>query len=188
MLSELQETKHRFIFNLMDFDNNGYIELEDFLAIAENLCLVRGEEIDSDESRYIINRCHVLWDGLAYYIDENKDNKCTIDEWLTFIDSHLINTGQSEREQHIESVVSKLFDLYDTNGDEYISLNEYLDIFLSFRLNSSLVAKSFNTLDVNHDQAISKSELIGTVIDFLVSDDLNVPGNWIFGDLYTEVV
>ena len=51
MLTILQQIKHRYIFNVLDFDNNGYIEKADFIAIAENLCMVRGEETDTEEKR-----------------------------------------------------------------------------------------------------------------------------------------
>ncbi|XOV91662.1 MAG: EF-hand domain-containing protein [Bacteroidota bacterium] len=186
MLTILQQIKHRYIFNVLDFDGNGYIEKEDFLAIAENLCLVRGEEVDTEDARLVMEQCMKLWEGLAYYIDENNDNQCSLQEWFGFIEEHLINPKNQEAVLFLNSTVSSIFDLYDVNGDGDITWEEYLDIFLSFRLNASLVGKSFRTLDVNNDKSLSKNELINAISDFLISDDINLPGNWIFGNLYDQ--
>lgn len=186
MLTRLQQIKHLYIFNVLDFDNNGYIEKEDFIAVAENLCMVRGEETNTEESRLIMNQCIKLWEGLAYFIDENNDNRCTIQEWIAFIENHLIKAKVEESDLYIQSAVSGIFDLYDVNNDGHISWEEYLDIFLSFRLNASLVARSFKILDTNNDQSLSKTELISAISEFLISNDINLPGNWIFGDLYYQ--
>lgn len=186
MLSILQQIKHRYIFDLLDFDDNGYIEKTDFLQIAENLCMVRGEEVDTEESREIINQCMKLWEGLAYYIDENKDDQCSLQEWFRFIEDHLIKSNNQETSIYLNNTVSSIFNLYDVDSDGNISWQEYLDIFLSFKLNASLVAKSFRTLDANNDKALSRQELIDAVSDFLISDDIKLPGNWIFGNLYDQ--
>ncbi len=184
MLTELQRTKHEYIFNLLDFDRNGYIEKEDFTGIAENLCIVRGEEMDTPESQIVLSQCVNLWKGVESYIDENNDSQCTMEEWLKFIDEKLINSESGSDDELLSSAVGHIFDLYDVNGDGTISLTEYLDIFLSFQLNASLVGKSFVTLDVNKDASLSKIELVEAIKEFLTSDDASRPGNWIFGDIY----
>ncbi len=186
MLTILQQIKHRYIFNVLDFDNNGYIEQADFIAIAENLCMVRGEEVDTEESNEIIDRCMKLWNGLAYYIDENNDKQCSLKEWFSFIEDRLVNSPNDEAPLFLNKTVESIFDLYDVDSDGIISWQEYLDIFLSFRLNASLVAKSFKTLDANNDQSLSKEELVNAISEFLISDDISLPGNWIFGNLYDQ--
>lgn len=184
MLTDLQRTKHEFIYNLLDFDRNGYIEKDDFVGIAENLCVVRGEELDTPESQVVRQQCERLWQGLETYIDANHDGKCTMEEWLQFIDENLVNSEEAQRDDFLEGAVGHLFDLYDADGNGTISLTEYLDIFISFHLNASLVGKSFVSLDANGDGSISRSELVETVRQFLISDDIDLPGNWIFGDIF----
>lgn len=188
MLSHFQTLKLTYIFNLLDFDRNGFIERKDFINIAEKLCIVRGDETDTPESENILSQCANLWKGLEHYIDINNDGKCTIEEWLKFIEDKLINSEPDTRTIFLNSVVGSVFDLYDTDGDGDISLPEYLDIFLSFELKSSLVGKSFVSLDVNGDGAISKQELIASITEFLISDDPDLTGNWIFGDIYNFAI
>lgn len=186
MRTEFQTQKLTYIFNLLDFDSNGYIEYRDFAIIAENLCVVRGEELDTDESRLVLEQCSSLWKGLESYIDINNDGKCTLNEWLDFVDEKLINSDPETRDVLLTSVVGSVFDLYDTDNDEGISLAEYLDIFLSFELKSSLVGKSFVSLDANGDGAISKKELVKAVKEFLTGEETDLVGNWIFGDIYSQ--
>ena len=182
MLTGIQKQKQHYIFNLLDFDKNGFIEQDDFIGIAENLCVVRGEELDTNESRHVLEQCRKLWESLEFYIDSNRDDKCTIEEWFTFVDEQLVNAGTQWRDAYINSVVGSLFDLYDTNQDGHISMDEYLDIFLSFRLDAGQVAKSFQLLDQNHDKIVTKEELVRAVGEFLLSNDPESAGNWIFGD------
>ena len=186
MLTELLKQKQRYIFNLLDFDNNGFIERDDFVGIAENLCMVRGEELDSEESQHVLEQCNRLWDGLEFYIDANHDDKCTFEEWLQFVDLKLVNDNSGESKDYLNSVVGRLFDLYDINGDGHISVDEYIDIFLSFRLEAGLVAKSFQLLDLNGDGVITREELVKAVNEFLLSNDMDAPGNWIFGNWAAE--
>ncbi len=187
MLTDLQRQKQSYIFNLLDFDSNGFIERDDFVGIAENLCIVRGEELDSDEAQEVLEQCHQLWDSLEFYIDANRDDKCTLDEWLLFVDLQLVNNDSDDGyHKYIDSVVGRLFDLYDTNGDGHISIDEFIDIFLSFRLEAGLVAKSFKMLDINGDGIITKEELVKAVNEFLLSNNIDAPGNWIFGNWSVE--
>jgi Ca2+-binding EF-hand superfamily protein len=184
MLSEIQTRKHTFIFDLIDFDGNGFIEKNDFAGIAENLCVVRGEEVDTPQSNQILAQCEQLWKGLETHIDENNDGKCTLEEWLKFIETNLSNGSSDKVNELLNSAVGQLFDLYDTDSNGDISLPEYLDIFLSFNLNASLVGKSFLLLDANGDGSISKNELLTFIKELLTSSEINDTGNWIFGDVF----
>lgn len=186
MLTDLQRQKQVYIFNLLDYNKNGYIELEDFIDIAENLCDVRDDELDTEEGKQVMEQCRTLWDKLEQYIDENHDDKCELDEWLKFIEEELIKNTHDWYKDSVNSLVGLLFDIYDTNGDGHIEVDEYLDIFLSFRLQAGQVSKSFQLLDLNGDKEISKQELINAVSEFLLSDDIDAPGNWIFGNWTTN--
>lgn len=167
MLSEQQKKKQTYIFNLLDFDKNGFIEKDDFVGIGENLCIIRGDEMDTSESKNIMAVCEKLWADLKYYTDENRDEKCTLDEWLKFIEGKLADDHSDTYNNYIHSMVSDLFDLYDINGDGEISIDEYLDLFMSFRLEASLVAHSFKSIDINGDQHITKVEFEEAVRQFL---------------------
>ena len=48
MLSAFQETKLRLFYNILDYDKNGFIEVDDFEGIGENICLIL--EIEEDDA------------------------------------------------------------------------------------------------------------------------------------------
>ena len=58
MLTQLQINKLARFFYILDYDRNGVIEKEDFIGIAENLCILwrirEGEEkYDQVKSRFV---------------------------------------------------------------------------------------------------------------------------------------
>jgi Ca2+-binding EF-hand superfamily protein len=163
MLSDMLKKKQTYIFNVLDFDGNGFIEEVDFIGIGENLCIIRGEELDTPESNNILELCKRLWADLRFYTDENRDDKCTLDEWLNFVDNKLAGNFND----YAISMVNNLFDLYDVDSDGQISLDEYLDLFMSFRLETSLIAKSYKSINKNRDQHITKEEFIEAARLFL---------------------
>ena len=71
--------------------------------------------------------------------------------------------------------------MFDENNDGYLSLKEYLDIFMSFRLEVRYSAKAFTKLDKNRDDQISREELGDAVREFFRGDDENANENWLFG-------
>lgn len=182
MLTELQEKKQRHYFKLLDYDHNGFIEKTDFQAIAENLCVIQGIDTDTIAFRQIEEASEKLWMDIKEYIDINRDDKCSIQEWLLFADEQIVNCDEGWYDNYINSVVTGLFSLFDANHDGLISDMEYLDIFISFRIEVRYAAKCFKRLDLNNDGYISKEELAKAVKEFLRSDDPDADGNWLFGN------
>lgn len=182
MLTELQKQKQTHFFHILDFDCNGLVQKGDFEAIGENLAVIRGFEPGSEEYSIVMNSSLSVWEKLTHYV---HGTDCTLDMWLTFIDSLVINSDQEWYNQYVNGMVQTLFDLFDTDQDGYISLDEYLDLFIGLRIEVRFAPKSFKSLDLNQDGRISRTELMRSVEEFLKSDDSNATGNWLFG--YWEV-
>ncbi|MEQ9424287.1 MAG: EF-hand domain-containing protein [Cyclobacteriaceae bacterium] len=182
MLSPVQEKKQRLYFKLLDFDRNGFIEKNDFQSIAENLCIIQGIELDTIAFREIEEAGEKLWMDIREYVDTNRDDKCSFEEWMAFADEQIVNSDEAWYDNYINSVVNGLFDLFDANNDGLISDMEYLDLFISFRIEVRFAARCFRKLDLNNDGYISRDELVTAVREFLRSDDPEAPGNWLFGN------
>jgi len=73
-------------------------------------------------------------------------------------------------------------DLFDDNHDGYISTDEYVDMFVVYGIDIKYSAKSFIKLDINRDDRLSRNELLHAFETFLLSNEPNQPGNWIFGN------
>lgn len=179
MLTPLQLAKQRHYFGILDFDRNDKIEEDDFIAIGENLCLLRDIDEDTDTYTTIINDCKKWWEYLQDYIDDKES--ASFEEWIKFVDERIVNAEEDWYKQHIGALVRNLLDLFDTNNDGVFSVNEYIDLFISYRIEVRFAPKSFKKLDVDGNGNISREELFDAVDEFFRSDNEEAAGNWLFG-------
>lgn len=181
MLTEIQEKKLTHYFDILDFDNNKLIEKEDFANIGENLCVLWGYKPGSAQYSEYIAKCENLWINFREFIGQAIDESASLEEWLEFADKGIVNGSDELYEKHVNQFVKDTFDVFDANDDGFISLDEYIDLFMAYRIEIRYSAKSFTKIDLNKDDLISKEELLSAVKEFYRSNDRDAPGNWLFG-------
>jgi len=179
MLTELQTAKLTHIFNIIDFDRNGTIEKEDFEAIGENLAIIRDFDYGSADFDRVMGLSMSIWNNLQPHISGSEGS---LSDWLTFMDN-LFNEGDGlAYMNYLKKFVDTLFNLFDVNKDGVFSQNEYIDLFIGLRIEVRFAPKAFKRIDINGDGIISKDELIKSSNVFMMSNDPEAPGNWLFGD------
>ena len=181
MLSAFQETKLRMFFDLLDYDKNGFVEYEDFESIGENMCMMLQFEVGEVEFSKIMYACNQMWKDLYEYVDQNRDKKASVYEWLLYADERIVNCPKPTYNAYVQHMVDHLFILFDRNKDDFISVKEYLNLFMTFRLEARYSARAFSRLDLNEDGLISRDELFKGTEEFFRSDDVKANGNWLFG-------
>ena len=181
MLTDHQKKKLQHYFDILDFDNNQLIEKEDFTNIGENLNVLWGFKPGTDKYNEYIQKCEQLWVSFREFIGKNVEESANLSEWLEFADKGIVNGSDELYEKHVNQFVKDIFDVFDANGDGFISLDEYIDLFMAYRIEIRYSAKSFTKIDLNKDDMISREELLSAVKEFYRSDDPNAPGNWLFG-------
>ena len=180
MLTPLQTKKLSHYFEVLDFNNNGVITLADFNAIGENLCVLWGFKEGTEAYNNCLRRCKKSWLDFKKFRGFGGD-AAHLDEWLAFADTHLVNGPDKVYDLYVRRVVDEIFNYFDTNHDNYISLAEYIDLFMAYRIEIRFSARSFTKLDLNHDDLLSREEIQSAVREFFRSDDKHAPGNWLFG-------
>ena len=182
MLTDLQRDKLEKFFYILDYDRNGVIEKDDFIGIAENLCILWN--IKEGESAYdrVMQKFEEGWDKFNMFIHIDNDGKANWEHWIEFADSHIIHGDEEIYSSYVENYVGEIFDNFDADKDGYINLDEFIDLFVAYRIEVRFAAKAFRKLDLNKDDLISRGELISAVKEYFRSDDPNAPGNWLFGN------
>jgi Ca2+-binding EF-hand superfamily protein len=180
MLTILQENKFERFFYILDFDRNGVIEKDDFVAIAENLCILWGLKEGDEEYNKVQIRFSEGWDKFNHYVN-NDTGKASWEDWKRFAETVMIDSDEKTFNTYVEELCGELFDNFDTDRDGYISLEEFIDLFVAHRIEVRFAAKSFRNLDKSKDGQISRGELLDAVKEFFRSDDPDAPGNWLFG-------
>ena len=180
MLTELQINKLERFFYILDFDRNGIIEKEDFIGIAENLCILW--RICEGEEKYdkIKSRFEDGWNHFNRFVN-NNDGKANWDHWIHFAEEVIVKGDEDIFSDYVDEFVGEIFDNFDVDKDGYIDLDEYIDLLVGYRIEVRFAAKSFRKLDRNYDDLISRGELIRAVKEFFRSNDHDAPGNWLFG-------
>ncbi|MEO9869116.1 EF-hand domain-containing protein [Ekhidna sp.] len=180
MLTELQTNKLERFFYILDFDRNGIIEKEDFIGIAENLCILWGIKEENEKYKKIVSGFEDSWNRFNFFVN-NNDGRANWDHWIHFAEEMIINGDENLFNEYVENYVGELFDNFDMDKDGYINLDEFIDLFVAYRIEVRFAAKAFRKLDLNHDDLISRGELIKAVKEFFRSEDPDAPGNWLFG-------
>jgi Ca2+-binding EF-hand superfamily protein len=181
MLTDLQKEKMTHYFNVLDFDNNGKIEKDDFQAIGENLNILWGYKEGTDKYARIMDKFGDSWEHFRDRVDYDEFDTATLEEWLSFADQHIINGSEEFFDTYVRDITRDIFNNFDNNGDGFISLDEYIDFFMAYRIEIRYSAKSYTKLDLNSDDLLSRQEMLSAVDQFFRSDDKDAPGNWLFG-------
>jgi Ca2+-binding EF-hand superfamily protein len=181
MLSPFQKEKLTHYFRILDYDNNGVIEKDDFTAIAENLCVLWGiQEGTPDYDKYM-ELFGASWTDFRKAVRKEDTQVATLDEWLEFADEYLVNGSEAFFDRYVKQTTREIFDCFDVNHDRYIALDEYIDLFMAYHIPVRYSARSYTKLDLNKDDLLSLEELLSAVDEFFRSDDQDAPGNWLFG-------
>jgi len=180
MLSQLLSNKLEKFFYILDFDRNGVIEKADFVAIAENLCILWGVKENDPKHDEIVRKFTEGWVAFDLFVNGEEKGKANWEHWIHFAEERIVG-DESSFGLYVENYVGGLFDNFDADKDGYIDLDEYIDLFVAYRIEVRFAAKSFMKIDRNKDGLISRGELITAVKEFFRSDDPDAPGNWLFG-------
>jgi Ca2+-binding EF-hand superfamily protein len=177
MLTDLQTKKLTRYFRVYDIDDDGGIEPADFERIVENVRLLHG--VDGDGPDELREAYMALWDRLRSHADSDGDHTVDLDEWLGYWQRALEDDGRYEAE--VEAITARLLAIFDLDESGAIGRSEFQDFYGVFGLAVSLADAVFDTLDLDQDGSISRDELVSLSRQFFRGDDVEEPGNVLFG-------
>ena len=187
MLSTFQRSKLIYFFHLLDLNRNGLLQFNDFSEMVEQVRLKIGLEERSMAHKRIADKGTRLFHQLLSDISPAEHQSISEEEWISYFEKRL---GGKFSEMAVttykELIYQYIFDFFDHNRDGFITKNELKSLFEIFGADLEYLDKSFAKLDKNEDQKISRYEILAAIEDFLISDDKEAAGNWIFGNWEVE--
>ena len=177
MLTDLQTKKLTRYFRVYDIDDDGRIESTDFERIIENVHLLHG--LDGNGPNALREAYATLWNGLRASADSDGDHAVDLDEWLAYWQRALEDDTRYEAE--VEAISTRILSIFDLDESGTIGRAEFRDFYGVFGLAVSLADAVFEALDLDGDGSISRAELLALSRQFFRGDDVEEPGNLLFG-------
>ena len=158
------------LFEILDYDNSGTIELSDFEQVVENVAELRGWEKTSSDYELM----HSSWIGFGVVLldlaDLDGNGKIEMSEWLECLEKRLDY-----------DFAQAFLKLIDANEDGEIAIDELKTFYRAYNIETGAIEEAFDSLDRNLDGHISSEEFEKSFGEFIYSDDTQAAGNWLFG-------
>jgi Ca2+-binding EF-hand superfamily protein len=175
MASELQRRKVAGVFTAMDVDGDGFLEAEDFRALAQRWTAVRGLAPGDPGHARLTEIMMGWWETLLAASDLDRDDKVTLDEVLLVVDR------LPDMLDAVRTTAAAIFEAVDNNGDGLISAAEYRQLIETWNGRPVDTDAVFHRLDLDADGYLSHEEFTALWVEFWVGDDPTSPGTWVFG-------
>ena len=165
-----RQQKLIYLFDMLDHDGSGTLELKDFQQAATALAELRGWQ--SDTSQYEVLQASFIGLGelLQELADQDSNQKIDQEEWLRCL---------SDRVDY--DFANFFLKIIDINQDSEVAFEELKLFYQAYNIQINKLEDIFHTLDLNQDGSISQDEFETLFTQFLYSDDIQAPGNWILG-------
>lgn len=179
MLSHLQKRKFIKLFTIYDFDNSGYLALEDFEQFVQNLAAAGHLRPHDGPYNALLKQYAYRWTHLKG--DRDRAGQVDLHGWLTYRD-HVL---QDERKYHqeIDPIIRLLFDGFDRDRTGHLSQAQWRDLAWSLRCHSIYAREVFQALDQDNDGKLSQEEFAIAFQSFYHSDRPDDPINHLFGPI-----
>lgn len=186
MLGDLQRQKANYYFDLIDEDENGLIEPDDFQLRADRLA--DAFNVTSDEEHEELRR-HLMtwWEHLSSLADENDDGRITREEWEMYWTRFKVAVSMGSNSgslQNLERVARATFRAIDRSGSGRVQEEEFATWLSAWDIDASDTV--FQQLDRNDNGYLTPDDLVKATKEFYLSNDPNAPGNVLYGELPQE--
>lgn len=180
-LTPLQKRKLTRMFEVLDVNDDGFVDRSDFTARVEAVARLSGWDERSRE--YVRNLDVALeeWRALCETVDTDQDGRVTLAEFLTW--GNIFLDDRAAVRAWARGDVQLLFDSMDTDGDERITIQEYRTYLTVCGVDASAADAFFAHADLNEDGRVTRAEMSHAVEEFLVSENPEAGGNFLFGPL-----
>ncbi len=185
MLGHFQRQKSHHYFDLLDRDEDGHIDGEDFEIQAERLADER--DLSGEAREALRERMLGWWTQLQATVDVNEDEQISRSEWEQFWDAIRASVEEGtdeEKAQMLESLeqsAEATFRTIDASGSGQITEDEYADWLTAWGAEGS--EEAFEQLDRAGNGYLTEEDFAEATKEFYLSNDPDAPGTLLYGTL-----
>ncbi|PZC77500.1 calexcitin-2 [Helicoverpa armigera] len=176
MVSDFRKKKLLHVFSrFFDTDGSGSIEKDDFKTAIDRINKSRGWNAGDAKYKHVEETMLKIWEGIEKAADSNNDGKVSQEEWFAMWDAF------ATKPFDWQNLYCKFaFELEDASNDGAIDAEEFSSVQASFGLNKDDAVAAFQKMAKGKPQ-VTWAEFQELWKEYFLSDDVNAPGNYIFG-------
>jgi hypothetical protein len=182
MLSELRRRKLTHYFRLWDVRHRGVMEFEDYLLLTKRITQMKKIDPGSGVYEQMMAYSRANWIELVQMADFNGDGTISLAEWLDYTEdiTQGIQDGSWARRQEMERFIRAIFDLLDEDCDQRLTVRDWPRFVFVCGVDEE-PRQHFARLDTGHKGHLTFDDLLGLFLEFLLSEEYDAPGNYLFG-------
>lgn len=174
MASDFQRRKVAGVFAAMDADGDGFLERDDFEALAARWTGLRAWMQDSDDYQQMRETMMNWWKTVLSNSDAGHDQRVSLDQAILSVD-------RLAESADVIGTANAMFDAIDDNSDGKISEEEYRQVVTGWKGSDADTGDIFPRLDLDGDGFITREEFAIHWHEFWTGDDDSSPSQFIFG-------
>nr|WP_246458284.1 EF-hand domain-containing protein [Saccharopolyspora gloriosae] len=167
------KTKHDKLFDLLDYDGNGAIELADFEQLAADLVKAGTDNPHAQSAEAVFSAYRRAFERFAAHADTDRDGTIDRDEF------HAAMATQADREARFDDIWGPTcdveFDNVDVDGDGKLDRDEFATLMAGFGQTPVAASAGFDRLAT--DGAISREAYHQAWKTYVSSDDVTAGAN-----------
>jgi hypothetical protein len=178
MLSPFRKRKFELLFDHLDLNKDGAIDLTDFTVYAERLQSERGLAPDDATVKRLIDGSRQWWGEMVTRAG-GEDKSVSRPEFLAFwewIGSESMKVGGPP--PWVAELCRNIFGALDFKGNGKVDASGYA-IWLRAIGSNANASEAFKKLDLNGDGAVTADEMLRLFAQFVLSENPADPGNYL---------
>ncbi|CAH0401069.1 unnamed protein product [Chilo suppressalis] len=179
MVSDFRKKKLLHVFTaFFDTNKSGSIDKKDFELAAEKIAKLRGWKEGDAPYKKVQESLTAIWNGLQSGADADKDGQVSVDEWNTMWENFSKNPAGAAEWQRLYAKF--IFELEDASNDGAIDSEEFSSVYASLGLDKAEAVAAFGKMAQGKPN-ITWQQFQVLWNEYFASEDVNAPGNFIFG-------
>ena len=177
--AEATAVRFSHLFDALDSDHDSAVTWSDYQRLVERYVAGYGLDPQERKAQAVQASYQMLWLELLRH---SGSGEARLDRGQFVRAMHAAAEDRS-RFNMTEGVAEAVFDLLDTDGDDRISMAEFLRYAEVLGTEAAEAADRFAGLDPNGDGFINRQEFVLSSREYLFGDDPRSPGGFVFGVL-----
>ncbi|MFG2000586.1 EF-hand domain-containing protein [Spirillospora sp. NPDC048911] len=181
MTETFLERKIARCFDLLDRNSDGDLSRDDCVALARAAADASGFAAESEDAWRVRDGYVRLWEVLLAPMDADGDGRVSRSEYVAAVAG--LSDDPDGYADSLGVAVDAFVEAGDADRDGRLSQPEFLTLYRATfpSLGQEEILEAFGHLDRDGDGHITRQELSDSIREYLLSDDVNAPGNWFLG-------